>query len=462
MPPYTQGLLNQAEKAEAIAEEAAETLRSELVVNPTEVEDVAAVVRTAVNDGDMSEVYARFIDALERALRIRIEVFLLQQSTDDLENAIENVEQILADHRRKATIPYTEREDGQESSARLRLEPEEHSLREWERQRHNLLDAILGEESESTERSSVWNTLGKAGGVMEGAPETVQTILDESFVAQLAGRINPKTARFGVDLIRDFLLAFLATLAVNSVKADHTPEEREALASAHVETASEMDGQTAKVHYERALKIDPENAVAHHDYAVVLHKLKQFQEAKAHYERALEIDPDLEIAHRNYALLLQYKLKKFQEAKAHYEQALEIGPDSTTTQFYYARLLHYDLKQFQEAKAHYEKTLEWPSAGILYNYAQLLQFEFEQFQEAKAHYERALEKDPENAVAHHDYALLLHYDLKQFQEAKAHYERALEIDPGDATTHYNYALCLRELNYPFKARKHERKAKRLS
>ncbi|WP_143103903.1 hypothetical protein [Halorubrum sodomense] len=85
----TQDLLERAEEAENQACQAEETLEEELIIDES-TEDIESAVHGALVENDLEETYSHFTQSLERALRIRAEVYLIQQSTEGLESAVLN------------------------------------------------------------------------------------------------------------------------------------------------------------------------------------------------------------------------------------------------------------------------------------------------------------------------------------------------------------------------------------
>ncbi|SFR47843.1 Tetratricopeptide repeat-containing protein [Halorubrum sodomense] len=413
-----------------------------------------------------------------------------------LESAIKNIEQILATHRRKATIPYTVVSDDESRTERLRLGLDDEIYEEWEHKRDDLLDAVL---SEDTNDSSIWTQLGEVDAVLRNRRDSVEYIIDKQFATRIASNLGSKVARFGAELLRDFIIAYIAAIAVDSSQSETVSEDTDDLATCHVNAASNAT-EFAEHHFERALELNPENSRAHNNYGLYLkNELKQYEEAKHHHERAIELDSENPEAHNNYAILLKTEFDRDRMAAKHYKRAINIDPEFAPPHYNYGNLLKQRFGQYQKAKHHYERAIEIDPeyADAHHSYANLLRNRSSQYKNAKKHYERALKIEPEKAMVHRDYALLLKNKLNRYQKAKQHlkqaveiapenafihnsyadtlyntfeeyrkakrhFKRAVELDQKNPEYHKNYAICLRKLNYSIKARKHERISQRLS
>ena len=77
---------------------------------------------------------------------------------------------------------------------------------------------------------------------------------------------------------------------------------------------------------------------------------------------------------------------------------------------------------------------------------------------------KALEKNPENAMIHHDYGLFLTITSNRYGEAEKHFKKALEIEPMNAELLWAYGFLLSKMGherYP-EAEEHLKKALKIN
>lgn len=178
------------------------------------------------------------------------------------------------------------------------------------------------------------------------------------------------------------------------------------------------------------LDISPNDALALFNKGVLYERLNQSNEAEEILREAIVIDPDYIPAHLQLALILE-KLRKFDDAKKEFEEIIRLKPDSKESRMAMSRLAV--LKESMAMIAYLDKGIKL--------------LEEKKWEEARKEFEAIIAINPKNYIGYFYLGLALK-GLGINDEVKSALKKTIEINPRYAPAHLRLAdLYLEEGEY---------------
>jgi Tfp pilus assembly protein PilF len=198
------------------------------------------------------------------------------------------------------------------------------------------------------------------------------------------------------------------------------------------------DEDAALAAYDQAIALDPGLAKAYNNRALILRRLKRYEEALRDCEMSIGLSPGYQEAHIGAGNVLR-DLKRHEDALACYDEALRHGERDAGLIDLRGMTLR-ELRRYDEAlEAHDEALQSDPNlANALQNRGNVLR-DLGRFDEALACFEQALQMEPASAFAWVNQGAIL-AAMGRYEESLAKYDRAIALDPELAVAYWNRSL----------------------